>query len=551
MGVPSIELEILRTTLAACPEELGAVLANTAPTAQISQDREYAVAIADPAGAVVATDNPLQLASMARTISRVAGYFEFDVGDGDVVLTNDPYAGGTQLTDITLVTPLMADDRLVAFVAVRVRVGDVGGQVGGNLNPDATELLAEGHPYPPVKIRRGGKPVRDMRYAFLLNGRRMTETRRTLDAATATLELGLRRLRELIGRHGAETVRAALGYALDYSEQLTSKAIQGWTRGTYEGTRVLDLGEPVTVRLTATVADGHVVLDFSGSGDQLPLFVNSSAGTTASRAVGAVFALLTGEIPATSGVLRAVRVLTRPGSVVHPIAPAPVGWGGAHCGNEVTEVVAATLRQAGAGPAPALTVPQPLVLSRPAADRSDQLDLGRWGIGGAGAVAGRDGWGPPQLATRGQLHSVEHWESEHDMRIERMEFVVDSAGAGRWRGASAVEAALQLAPDRRYTLWTGTIGDSVAGQQGGGAGEPGAIAFHTIEGWQPAPLTATETAIDADRVLLRLAGGGGFGDPAERDREAVIDDLADGLISEQAAHEVYGLTAADLGGRDD
>ncbi|MGW6457447.1 hydantoinase B/oxoprolinase family protein [Streptomyces sp. NPDC055078] len=540
-----IELEILRTTLGACPDELGAVVANTAPTAQISQDREFAVAITDAKGAIVATDDPLQVASMAQTVAHVADYFEFDLGEGDVILTNDPYSGGTRLQDVTLVAPLMADDELLLFLAVRVRVGDVGGQVGGSLTPDATEILAEGHPYPPVKVHRRGRPVRDMLYAFLLNGRRAQETRRTLDAAMAALTLGDRRLGELVGRHGADTVRRALAYAQDYSEQLARTALRAWDRGTYHGERMLEFddhtGDPATIRLTATVDEDGLSLDFTGSDDQLPLFVNSSAGTTASRAVGAVLAMLGETIPANSGLLRAVRTTTRPGTVVHPVEPAPVGWGGVHCGNEITEVVAATLRPAGGRPVPALTVPRPLLLSRPADDRSDQLDLARWAVGGAGAVSGRDGWGPPQLSTRAQLQSIEQWETSHAARVECLELVEDSGGAGQWRGAPGVEAILAPAPGRRYTVWTSTVGNPVPGLAGGGPGRAGEVAFHSEAGWRPAPSSATEAEITAGRLRLRLAGGGGYGDPALRERAAVLDDLADGLISEATARDIYGL----------
>ncbi|ADB50556.1 hydantoinase B/oxoprolinase family protein [Conexibacter woesei] len=545
-----VELEILRTTLLAYPDELGAVLANAAPTVEISQGREYAIAIADASGAIVATDDPLQTASMAQTVGHVVEYFEFDLHDGDVILTNDPYAGGTRLQDVTLTAPLTIDDELVLFLAARVRVADVGGQVTGSLNPAATEILAEGHPATPVKIQRHGRPVRDMLHVFLLNGRRAEETRRTLEAGIAALELGQRRLTELIGRYGVETVRGALAYAQDYSEQLARNAIAAWEPGAYEGEQTLrldaDAGGPVTVRLAATVDETRLVLDFSRSDDQRQLFVNSSAGSTASCAVGAVLAMLGDTVPANSGLLRAVQVRTRPGSVVHPVNPAPVGWGPMHCGNEVTELVATTLRPAAAHPVPALTVPRPLVLSRPADDRSHQLDLGRWGVGGASAVPEGDGWGRPQLATRAQLPSVEQWETEHAMRIERLELVQDSPGAGRWRGAPGVEAIVVLAPDRLFTLWTQASGAAVGGLAGGAPGDPGEVAFHTPEGWQPAPHSAADTAIAADRLRLRLAGGGGCGDPAERARTAVVDDVLDGVISPATARDVYGLSADEL-----
>jgi len=193
-----------------------------------------------------------------------------------------------------------------------------------------------------------------------------------------------------------------------------------------------------------------------------------------------------------------------------------------------------------------LTVPRSLLLSRPLGDRSDQTDLGRWGIGGASGLAGRDGWGPPQLSTRAQLPSVEQWEAEHAMRIEHLELAEDSGGSGQWRGAPGFEVRIALAPDRLFTVWTQTAGNAVAGLAGGSAGGTGEVAFHTREGWQPAPISALEMAIHADCLRLRFAGGGGYGNPAERPRQAVIDDLADGLISATTARHVYGLSAAEI-----
>lgn len=550
-AMSSVEAEILRTTLSALADEVGAVIASTAPTAEISQAREFAVAITDQSGAVVATDNPLQVASMAQTVARVADYYEFDLHQGDVILTNDPYAGGSRLHDVTLTAPLMVDDQLLLFLAVRMRIHDVGGQVGGSINPEATEILAEGHPYTPVKIQRRGSPVRDMLYFFLLNGRRMQETRRTLDVGNAALILGQERLTELVGRFGVQVVRSALAYAQNYSEQLARNAIRAWKRGSYEGEQRLDLDPatdgPVAVRLTATVAGDGLSLDFSRSDDQCQVFVNCPAGVTVSCALSAVLAMLGDTVPANSGLLRAIEVHTRPGSVVHPTQPAPIGWGTVHCANEVMEVVTVTLRAAVMRPMSALTVPRSLLLSRPLSDRSDQADLGRWGIGGASGLAGRDGWGPPHLSTRAQLPSVEQWEAEHDaMRIEHLELAEDSAGNGQWRGAPGYEVRIALAPDRLFTVWTQTAGNAVAGLAGGSAGGAGEVAFHTGEGWQPAPTSALETAIHADRLRLRFAGGGGYGNPAERPRQAVIDDLVDGLISATTARHVYGLSAAEI-----
>ncbi|WP_033289463.1 hydantoinase B/oxoprolinase family protein [Amycolatopsis jejuensis] len=538
----AIELEVLRTRLLACTGEVAAALANAAPTVELAQGREFAVAVADPQGNVAAIDNPARLGSVEATVRHVSGYFEFDLIEGDVVITNDPYHGGTRVQEPTLVAPLILDSELVLHLVAQVRIGDMGGQVGGNLNPAATELLAEGVPVTPMKIRRLGRPVRDIQTAFLLNGRRPEETRRIIEVAIAALSVGHRRIGELISQNGVAAVKAALGYAQDYTERSARRALSSWEAGTYTGERTLDLGEagPLTVRAQATVDGGELTIDLSASDDQQPLFVNSPAGVTASAVTTAVHTVLGSAVPANSGLTRVFRLVTRPGSIVDPQAPAPCGYGASHCGSEIVGAVGAALGQAVAKALPALSVPRPLVVARPAADTSALLDFGRWGIGGASAAGGTDGWGRPAPETRSELPSAEQWETDTGLPVESVEYLADSGGAGTWTGAPGVETVLAVAPDLHYTLWTTPSAGTVAGTDGGSAGAAGEIAFEHGGTWTPAPETLSDQPIPADRIRLRVAGGGGYGDPRSRDAAAIAGDIEDGLLSPSAAASSYG-----------
>ncbi|WP_031466310.1 hydantoinase B/oxoprolinase family protein [Sciscionella sediminilitoris] len=540
----TIALEILRTRLMACAEELAAVLARSAPTVEVSQAREFTVAICDASGQVVALDNALELASIQATVSHAIGYFEFDISEGDVVLTNDPFTGGTRVQDITLVAPHIVDSEVLGLIAVRTRIRDIGGQIGGNINPEATELLAEGVPVTPVKIQRLGRPVRDVVAAFLLNGRRPGETHRTVTAAMAVLEMGIGRCAELVAGHGVELVRRSFRYAQDYSEQIARTLIRGWRAGRYAGQHELDLADgdsPVVIRLDAEITDSAVILDFSASDAQSGQFINSPASVTASCAMQAILVSLGGTLPPNGGLLRVVEVRTRPGTIVDPVRPAAVGWGAHHPGSEVTDVVTATLRSALPHPAPALSVPRPAVFYRPSGDRSVQIDLGRWAIGGASATTETDGWGRPALAARGELPSIEQWESEQHPGIERFEYAEDSAGSGAHAGAPAVEATFALPAGLLFTLWSRSMHTPTAGTDGGTPGNPGSVEFETPDGWQQAPLVAAEAPIPATRLRIRLSGGGGQGDPRAREHSAVLADVDDGLISSTTATEVYRL----------
>ena len=415
-AVSGVELEILRNKLQALTIELGAALANASPTPQVNLGRDFAVAIADGKGRIVAIDNALHLGSFAHTAPAMLEYFRFDMKDGDVIVSNDPYRGGMQVQDFTLATPFVVGDSIVLYLFARAHMPDIGGQVSGNYFPAATEIWAEGVPVSPVKIHRFGRPIRDILTTLLLNSRRPEEMRRNIDAVIAALTLGRKRMEEIADAHGEDSVRAALTYTQDYAERHTRAAIRRWRNGEYEGERTLDHdcagGGSVTVRVIATVTEDELALDFSASDDQRPSFINSSLGNTASLALLPVFVALGDHIPRNSGVLRAVHIKSRPGAITYAQLPAPVSWSQTHCGAEIAECVATALRPAVPEPLGALTAPSCLVLGRPSTDRSAQLDFTAWGIGGCSGLPGSDGWGLPHIASRAILPSVEQWEVE-------------------------------------------------------------------------------------------------------------------------------------------
>lgn len=544
-AVSGVELEILRNKLQALSIELGAALANASPTPQVNLGRDFAVALADARGGIVAIDNALHLGSFVHTAPAMLEYFRFDMKDGDVIVSNDPYRGGMQVQDFTLATPFVLDDTIVLYLFARAHMPDVGGQVSGNYFPAATEIWAEGVPVSPVKIQRYGRPVRDILTTLLLNSRRPEEMRRNIDAVIAALTLGRTRLAEIADVHGVDGVRAALAYAQDYAERHTRAAIKRWRSGEYKGERTLDHdcagGGAVTVRVVTTVAEDEVTLDFSASDDQRPSFINSSLGNTTSLALLPVFVALGDHIPRNGGVLRAVHIKSRPGSVTHAQLPAPVSWSQTHCGAEIVESVATALRSVVPEPLASLSAPSCLVLGRPNSDRSAQLDFTAWGIGGCSGVPGSDGWGLPHIASRAVLPSVEQWEVETHMPVQHLKLLEDTAGAGEWRGAPAVEAVIALLPDHVYTVCVQGLDNTVQGVMGGRAGSRSSVEFVLADGSIAAPSVIVEAPMAAQRVSIRSGGGGGHGDPKERDRALVRDDVLDGYVSAAAAAAVYAL----------
>ncbi|MDQ4077179.1 MAG: hydantoinase B/oxoprolinase family protein, partial [Chloroflexota bacterium] len=453
-NVTLIDREIIRNQLQAITTDMGVTLTKAAQAPEVSEGRDCAVAIVDRSGDVVATDNPLQLGSLAETAASVLDYFKFDMKDGDIVLVSDPYHGGIHVQDFTLLMPLVLDNVIMLYLMARAHMPDIGGQVAGSYFPTATEVWVEGVPITPVKLYRYDRPVRDILTTTLLNSRQPEATRRNLDALVATLEVGKRRMLELIDSYQPRGVQVGMEYTLDYAERFLRSEIASWDEGQFSGERRLDHdcnGESVMVHVTATVGGDQLELDFSRSDDQRGSFINSTRGNTISLALLPLLALLDENVPKNSGLLRAVRIATRPGTVVHARFPAAVGWSHLHCGSEIAEAVAAALRQAVGRPLGTVSVPRIMVSSRASVQDKDRVDFSPWAIGGCGGLADRDGWGLPHSVSRAVLPSVERWESDHGLRIEQMEFVPDSAGAGQWRGAPAVETTITIPSGHLFT----------------------------------------------------------------------------------------------------
>lgn len=549
-----IDREILRHKFAATVREMGVTLGNAAQSAAINEGQDFAVAMADRYGGVIAIDNCLHLGSLADTIGEVLQYFKFDMKDGDLILVSDPYRGGTHVQDITLLMPYVINNVIVMYFVARGHIPDIGGQYGGSYFPTATELWAEGVPFSPVKFHRLGRPARDVVSTVLLNSRKPDATSRDLDALIATLELGRSRVAELIQVYGIDNTCDAMAHTQDYTERRARAEIATWTDGEYRGESVLDHdaagSEKCVIRITATVNGEELRLDYSGSDEQRPSFVNSPMGNTKGCAILPILAFLGDDVPVNSGVLRVVQVVCEPGRITNPTYPAPVGWGTVHCGAEIAEAAAEALREATTGAiSGSLTTPGVLLLGRPGTDRHAVTDFSLWGAPGAPATGSTDGWGRPSFQSRSHFPSVETWESRSEIRVKSMEFVTDSAGAGLSRGAPGTETVLEFPQDYRYTFCIEGRECRPPGVRGGRAGGLAQMALIGDDGLEEsAPNVVVDQALAARRIRLRLGGGSGYGDPFARDPDAVFTDFLDEFVSREAAENIYGVVLSADGG---
>ena len=549
-----VSAAILWAKLEAVVGEMGTALANTAHSGRISTSRDFACAVLDESGDVVALDNPLHLAPIAETAAACLEYYRFATAADDVILTNDPYSGGSSLHYFTLVAPLGYGDDIVAYLAVQAHMIDIGGVVMGNYHPGATELWAEGVRISPLKIVVDGKTRRDAMDTLVLNSRDPEGFRGDLDAMLATLNIGHRRLLELIHDYGLGQVQEGMASAIDYAERRLRAELTRIPEGEYRGDALLDQDgqgrADLAVRVKLDRSGDRFQLDFSETEDQAG-FVNSPPGNTRAYALLPLLGLLDDSVPRNAGLMRPVEVVTRRGSLVDPAYPAPTGWCREHVGFEIAEAVGHALAGALAGLSGLGCANRSLVFTVAKDVRvggvEEQLAVTEYAVlsqTGSSARAWGDGWGQPGPASIGLLPSLEEFEAEAEATIVRLEYRQDSAGAGEWRGAPGTETIVRFPAGSLERLFVCVAGAKHAtpGHTGGEPGGAGGVLLRRHGAKEAVSLLQDEPLADGAEVAVLAGGGGGWGDPRRRDPELVREDILNGYVSAAAAREIYGVS---------
>ncbi len=546
---------IVRSKLGSIVDDMATTLANTAHSSRISTSRAFACSVLDADGNVVALDNPLQLDTIAGSAAACLDYYRFATSPDDVILTNDPYGGGSTVQFFTIVAPLGYGDEIVAYLAVQAHMSDIGGVVMGNYHPTAIELWAEGARFTPLKIIVDGKRRRDAFDTVVLNSRDPEGFQGDLDAMLATAEIGRARLTALIDEYGLGTVEAAAQASIDYAERRLRAELARIPPGTYRGEGALDHDgqgrENLVVRATLECDAEGLTIDLTESDDQSAGFANSPASNTRAYALLPLLALLADDVPYNEGLRRAAEITTRPGSLVDPAFPAPTGWCRQHPGFEIAEAVSHALSEAVPELAGLGFANQSLLFSVTKDVRvgsvEEQLgvtDYAELGPPGAPAQSEGDGWGRPGPASVGLLPSIEEFESEVDATVGRLEFVPDSAGAGRWRGAPGTETQIRLPAGSKEKLFA-CLSGTVHGHEGYASGAAGGLASLELasdEAKEAIEALAQDHDLSAGTELrFRSPGGGGFGDPHERPAESVREDVLAGYVSAEQAGTAYGV----------
>jgi N-methylhydantoinase B len=495
-GLDPVALQVITGALRAACEEMGAVLVRSAHSANIKERRDCSTALFDPSGEMVmqAEHIPVHLGAMPAAVEAVLGC---DHEPGVSWVLNDPYAGGTHLPDITVVTPAFTDDgELLGFAASRAHHADVGGRVPGSMPADSKTLDEEGVVISP-------RVLDDDAIAELAGQMRQPAQRRAdLRAQLAANRVGGMRLRELAERVGVDQLREATAAVLDYAERRTRACLEELEDGEREAVDVLETAEgDVELRLTATVEGDELVLDFAGSADQYDGNLNCPLAVTRSACLFAVRVLTDPDIPPSAGAYRPITVTAPEGSLLNARSPAAVAGGNVETSSRVADLVLRAFgRAVGQGTMNNVTLGTE--------DWTYYETIG----GGQGACPDGDGPSGVHVAMSNTLNTpVEALELEFPLRVIEYAVRRGSGGEGAHRGGDGVVREVEALEDMTYSLLTERRRHPPRGADGGEAGESGRnlVDDHEVEPKASGTLRAGE------RLRIETPGGGGHGAPGD------------------------------------
>jgi N-methylhydantoinase B len=549
-----MSVEVLQRLLLAAAEEMGITLIRAAYSPNIKERRDASCAVFDAEGRVIAqaAHIPMHLSSMVD-LPRALGeaYPQRSWRPGDMFVANDPYtSAGSHLNDIAIIAPVFADGLLIGFVANTAHHADVGGRVPGSESGDSTSIFQDGLRLPVARLVARGRIEDGLFRTILMNSRTPRERTGDLRAQIAANRAGSERLREICRQHGADTLARGMTEILDATERRLRDGIARMPDGCYEAEGFCDddgfEARPVRIRVAVRIAGDRVTLDFTGSEPQVPGAKNVPPVSLLATVYYVLKAVIDPDIPPNGGYYRAIEVMAPPGTVLNPLPPAAVAARFTTC-QTVADVVLGAFAQ---------VVPERVVAhchggtlaiySGIDPRRSEFFVDYEVYAGGSGARARKDGIdGIANHTTNTSNLPIEALESEFPILVERYAFVPDSGGPGRYRGGLAVVREVRgLHGDLTVGGWGCNQREAPRGLGGGGDGVPGAFEITGADGAvrQTARSTVPGLLLKAGETLrVRTSGGGGYGDPLDRDPALVLNDVRLDKVSPAHAEAAYGV----------
>jgi len=574
MGETKIEIDpmtlsVLWNRLRTIDREIGDRVGAASQSFVLAVIRDYAPTLFDSKNRILLVEDYIPAHTTGSQFAQRATVEEYRgrIYPGDAFIGNDPYTTrGGHLPDWSFLRPVFYKGELQFWTFLRGHVLDSGGAYSGSYAPRCYDIHAEGFIMPPLKVIEKGEIVRDVYRLILSNVRAREIMHMDIMCIFSALEKAENRLIELCDKYGIETVNAVIDEVINRTEKAMREFIRKIPEGTYRGESSADwdgtVDRPVTVRVTITVKHRpkpHMILDFSESDDQVS-FINLPLGQLYASAFCAIFMVTAGRIPRNEGAYKPFEIIAPEGKCVNAKYPATVGACGCILGVEVIEAIFKALGQAIPKETPAMWTRHvsPIIVGKdarkidPRTGKFPELFISCfWSDGGSGAIYGYDGWnalGGVQWAGQVQRASVEWAEIVAPIRLLHYGIHRDSEGAGKWRGAFGTHVEFEITasagPGTIFIATGNSDGEKFEtfGQMGGGSGKKykGWIVKRGGERIRLRTLDIVEVEA-GDRIVTFSGGGGGVGNPLERDPERVRADVMNGYLSVERAKEVYGV----------
>jgi N-methylhydantoinase B len=547
----AVDIEITKASLDGIVQEMQNSLFRTGYSTIVRESQDASCAIMNRDGDVVAQHVvlPLHIGSFPACCRAILRSYD-DIQPGDAYIINHPYEGGSpHAPDMAVITPVFADGELVAFCGSIAHKSDIGGPVPGSCSGQAKEVFNEGLHIPALRYMRGGQRDLGIERIIAANSRTPELVLGDIRGQLGSSRLGEQRVLELMAKFGKVNIVACFEKLLKLSEARMRAAISEWVDGRFEAERFIDddgveLEKPVRIHVVVEKKGDKIHFDFSGSADQTRGPANVRPPLVQAAVGYCLISLVDPHIFINTGIMNAFGFTAREGSVVNPRFPAPLNTYNPTVHALVEAVFAALVN---------------IVPERARADgcASRSIILGgrstsagksyvQYEIlgGGAGARAGKDGVsGTSVNQSNAKIASIEIIESEFPTRVLRFELIEDSGGAGKYRGGLGIRREYLNLADARFSIRSAKHVIAPNGAAGGGEGRTGDIIVNPgRDGEKRLPTRYADYPLkEGDIFRLDTPGGGGLGNPRQRDPARVLSDVREGYVSPEKAKEIYGV----------
>ncbi len=527
-----VNLEIFNNLFSTICEEMGVVLCKSSFSTNIKERKDFSCALFDSSGEMAAQAEhlPVHLASMSMSVKEAIKAVEMK--DGDAVVLNDPFQGGTHLPDITVVTPFFykCSKKPLFYVANRAHHSDVGGMSPGSMC-NATEIFQEGIRIPPVKIMQGNSINKDIMNIITSNVRTPKEREWDITAQISANTIGRQRLYELCEKYGKMKVAKYSSELQDYSDRVMKSVIKKIPDGEYSFSDCLDddgvMDKPVRIKVCINIKGSKVYVDFSGSSRQVAGCINAVYAVTVSCVFYVFRCLVDSDVPSNSGCMRSVSIYALEGSVVNATLPVAVSGGNVETSQRIVDVVLGALSKAIPELIPAASSGSMSNIAIGGYDKRKSSNVTYYETiaGGMGARPESEGISAIQTHMTNTLNTpIEAIEHNYPFRIKEYKIRKQSGGSGKHRGGHGIVRNYEFSQDATVSILSDRRKYAPYGLRGG---KKGIVGRNTLISKGRKYMLPSKTTINVSRgdiISIHTPGGGGYGKEERKVKSAYPPD---------------------------